>query len=105
MIKAILLVPLRDNQGAAFGVSAFPELEERLLHLAGGLSRRPGVDGIWSDGRRTYRDRSTEYAVALASWRQVQAFLDVADWARARFTQEAIYIEINGSPEILVHEG
>jgi hypothetical protein len=101
VIKALVLVPLRDNSGKAFGWQVLAELEARLLELTGGVSQRSGVAGVWSDGVRRYRDRSNEYTVALASWRQAQPFLDIVDWARVRFAQEAMYIEINGAPEIL----
>ncbi|HEY5476160.1 MAG TPA: hypothetical protein VIK11_05515 [Tepidiformaceae bacterium] len=37
----------------------------------------------------------------MNSWRDVAAFVALAEWAREAFRQEAIYIEIAGVPEIL----
>ncbi len=103
MIKTVLLVPIRDNEGRLYSRSAWDELEDRLLQF-GGLSRTSGVVGVWRSGTRVYRDRSRQYVVSLASWMELPAWLDVVRWARRRFPQEAIYFEVAGVPEILGSE-
>jgi hypothetical protein len=65
------------------------------------MSWRDGVTGEWEFGGRVYRDRSREYVVSLKSWWQLNAWLQIAEWAREEFGQEAVYIEVAGIPEIL----
>ncbi len=102
MIKARLLVPLTDNTGAAFSEAHLWRLAEQIVETFGGFTSDRELDGAWSspDGR-LHLERVREYEVALDSWFQVAAFLDLARWARAHFEQEAIYLEINGVPEII----
>lgn len=102
MIKALLLVPLRDNERNPFSYRAFRALEDELTNLAGGVTAQGGVTGVWSDAAgRVYRDRSRQYIVALSSWRQLPEFLALVERARISLRQEAMYVEIGGIPEIL----
>lgn len=39
--------------------------------------------------------------MALASWTQLPQWLEVVRWARTKFRQEAIYVEVAGIPEII----
>ncbi len=57
--------------------------------------------GTWRAGRRTYREVSREYTVSLTTWQQLPTWLAIVEWARERFRQEAIYVEVAGVPEIL----
>jgi hypothetical protein len=100
MIETLLLVPLRDNQGRAFARTLWAELEVRLLDF-GGVSDIGVVAGVWRSGDVTFRDRSRQFVVSLASWRQFGGWLLVAEWARTAFRQEAVYIRVAGIPEIL----
>ena len=100
MIKTLFLVPIRDNEGRPFPRSFWRELRERLLEF-GGFSMTDGVSGVWQHGGRTCQDLSRQYVVSLASWRQFPAWLDLIQWVRVTFRQEAIYIEVVGIPEIL----
>lgn len=100
MIKTMFLVPEKDNRGRRFPAAAWRELEERLLDF-GGYSEARGVRGAWTAGDRVYRDVSRQYIVALASWTDLPRWLEVVRWAKERFEQEAIYIEVAGVPEIL----
>jgi hypothetical protein len=59
------------------------------------------VVGAWESAGRRYRDRSRRYTLALGSWLDLPAWLDIVIWARERFRQEAIYIEVAGIPEII----
>lgn len=47
-----------------------------------------------------YHDRSRQYAVAFPSWRRVAELIEIIDWTRAKFEQEAIMATIAGVPEI-----
>lgn len=101
MIKTLLLVPIRDNDGRPFPYSAWRDLENRLRSF-GGFSRQPLVHGQWADDTgRIYRDRSRRYVVSLSSVRAIPAWLAMVEWAQSRFSQEAMYIELAGQPEIV----
>lgn len=101
MVRTVILVPLKDNSGKVFPNNHWHELEQQLLQLAGGFSREGPVDGTWTDGERVYKDRSRRYIVALDSWTKLPDWLAAVKWAKDRFNQEAMYIEVNGAPEIL----
>ncbi|MFN0144423.1 MAG: hypothetical protein ACKVP6_13425 [Mycobacterium sp.] len=101
MIKTLFLVPERDNEDRPYDRGLWRELERRLLDHTVGLTSRADVRGIWRSGDREYRDVSREFSVALESWRQLPALLDLLDWLRVQFRQEAIYLEVAGIPEIL----
>ena len=100
MVKTVLLVPKANNDGRAFGPGVWGQLEERLLRW-GGLSREADVDGWWVSDGKTYSDRSRRYVVALPSWRDLAAWLEVVDWARVAFGQHAMFVEVAGIPEVL----
>ena|SRR5436190_22365433 len=100
MIKAMMLIPIRDNAGRQFPRSAERELRRRLLEF-GGFTRVPRVLGEWQSGSVIYRDRHHQYSVALGRWTQLPQWLEVDQWARVRFRQEAIYIEVAGVPDIV----
>lgn len=100
MIKTLLLVPIRDNDGKGFPKRVWRELEDRLRRF-GGFTRLGLVEGDWTDaGGRIYRDRSRQYSCVLSA-RDLAAWLAVVTWAQVRFGQEAMYVEIAGQPEIV----
>jgi hypothetical protein len=101
VIKAIVLVPERDNDGRRFSGAHWRELELRLAQL-GGFSLLPGrVTGGWMHQGRLYRDLSRQYLVVLSSWFELAPWLEVVVWARAAFRQQALYIDVAGVPEIV----
>jgi hypothetical protein len=100
VIETVFLVPLRDNDGRPFPQAAWTELHERLLGL-GGYSQFDGVVGAWVSEGRVFRDVSRQYTVSLGSLRQLPAWLEVVEWVRLRFAQEAIYVKVGGIVEIL----
>ena len=104
MIKALVLVPVRDNDGEPFPRRTWLELEQRLTAF-GGFSRRNGVVGVWESEERLYNDISREYSTALAFWTQFPEWLSIVRWACEAFRQEAMYIEVAGLPEIIARDG
>ncbi len=100
MIKTMVLIPVFDNDGAPFSSSDWLQLESRLLAF-GGLNWTDNVTGMWRSTDRVYQDRCRQYVVSLPSWLQLAAWLEVVLWARTRFRQVAIYIEVAGIPEVL----
>jgi hypothetical protein len=100
VIETVIVVPVRDNEGRPFERALWDDLEERLFQF-GGLTGPFEVRGAWQSGGRTHRDRNRQYTVALQSWLQLPAWLEVVQWARAAFRQEAMYIKVAGTPEIV----
>jgi hypothetical protein len=102
VIPASIIIPIADNEGKPFADGQFVAFEDHLLGLADGLTRRDNVMGQWrADDGVVYRDVSYEYEVSMGSWRDIGAFLAVADRAREEFRQLAVYVRIAGIPEVL----
>lgn len=101
MIGAAILIPLAGNDGNPFTRRQVRLFEDRLAALSGGYTRRTGVTGVWHEDGQTFRDESREYLVALDSWLQLPAWLDLALWACGHFEQLAVFVEVAGIPEIL----
>jgi hypothetical protein len=99
VIETVLFVPLTDNEGGRFGRRDWDALEGRLVAF-GGFSRTANVQGRWYDSGRIYADTSRQYVVALASWWQLPIWLEIVDWARVIFRQEALYVKVAGIAEI-----
>lgn len=101
MIKTTFLIPVRDNEGRAFEPEAWAELDRRLLRF-GGASDTGRVTGTWeNDGGGVHREKSRQYQVSLQRWTDLPDWLDLIRWARHRFRQQAIYVEVAGIPEII----
>ncbi len=101
MIKATILIPKRDNDGRPFDRRILQAFEARLIELSGGFSITRDVEGVWRYEGKTYIDRSDRYEVAMQDWDGIAPFLEVVRWARVRFRQEALYVEIAGIPQII----
>ena len=101
LIELEVLIPLRDNFGRRFARAAWGQLEVDFAELAGGLSKQDGIAGQWSAAGRTYRDVSRRYLVAIRSWRQFPAWLEIVERIIVTFHQEAVYIRVGGGVEIL----
>lgn len=99
MIRTVLLVPEADNAGALFPRPDWSELETRLQEW-GGFTREPNVTGVWVSGGRRFEDISRRYVVALAGWWDLPRWLAMVDWARERFRQDAMYVEVAAVPEV-----
>ncbi|MGH2583378.1 MAG: hypothetical protein ACRDJE_00520 [Dehalococcoidia bacterium] len=100
MIKAVVFVPIRSNQGHTFPRRAWQDLLAQLQRF-GGVTVEPAVSGRWLSGGRWYDESMLPHVVALTSWRQIPVWLAIVEWAQAHFEQEAMYIEIAGQPEII----
>ena len=46
MIKTAILIPVRDNDGKAFGRMTWAELRSRLFSLSGGYTDAGAVSGV-----------------------------------------------------------
>jgi len=101
LIRTLLLVPVRDNQGEPFPPPAWRALEERLFGLSRGYSIEGVAAGVWESDGRTFRDRSRRYIVAIERWAQFCDWIDIVRWARVHLRQEALYIEVLGVADIV----
>lgn len=102
MIKTLVLVPIRDNDGQPFSPADWDLLERKLLERFGGFTGGGLAEGAWSDETgKVYRDVSRRYEVALSSWNQLPDWLAIVHWIRVHFRQIAVYIEVAGIPEII----
>ncbi len=98
----MFLMPVRDNEGRAFEAEAWAELDRRLLRF-GGASAAGMVSGTWDSGEGVHRENNLQYQVGLQRWTDLPEWLDLIRWARRRFRQQAIYVEVAGIPEIIDH--
>jgi hypothetical protein len=89
-----LLVPLRDNDGVPFTDVEFEQLEDYLLSLAGGFTRRADVEGVWrSPEGAVMRDRSRAYALTLPRKVADLQMSLLTVYIRKQFRQEAAFVE------------
>lgn len=102
MIEVTIRIPEMDNDGVPFDRALLDSLLERFAREFGGYEMRGRIQGGWTDDEgRLVRDDNTLIAVWLDSWRQLAAFIDLADWTRVAFRQQAIGITVSNVPEIL----
>jgi hypothetical protein len=89
-----VLVPLTSNTGDPFPEELFETFERHLVSLAGGITRRGDVEGVWRtpDGD-LQRERSRAYTMTVDADRAdpVAAALDVL--VRSLFGQLAAYVQ------------
>ena len=100
MIKTVLYVPEADNAGTLFAPRLWRSLERRVRQF-GGYSVQGDLLGVWTADGRVYQDRNRVYTVVLSSIRQLPAWVATVEWVLATIRQEAVYVEINGAPEIV----
>lgn len=101
-----MLVPVADNDGRLFRPHVWAELEIRCMAVSGGYNVQLGIQGVWVDtDRYTYRDTVNAYTIALISIRQLSAWVALVEWVLVILRQEALYVEINGVPEIVRKRG
>ena len=102
MFTITLLIPQADNDGRSFTLGEVAAFEADLVGLFGGFSRQTApVVGGWEDAGRVYRDTSTAYLVALGSIADGGKVAEAVEVAKARFAQEAIFVQYLGLAEIL----
>jgi hypothetical protein len=104
MIKTVVFIPLRSNDGRPFPLQVWEELQRRLEQF-GGYTRGARQQGYWHDGVRWYREPNVPYHVSLISARELPAWLAFVEWVQRAFDQEAMYIEIGGQPEVIDFRG
>lgn len=89
-----ILVPVFDNDGLPFTDHDFLPLEDLLIRLAGGFTRRPDVTGVWqSPDGRVFRDSSRSYTVTVPIARAEDVATRLSRFIVDRFRQEAALVE------------
>ena len=101
LIRTMFLMPVRDNNGAPFSKQDWQELERRLALKVGGFTVHTGVRGAYADDGKIYPDESREYIASISSWTALGDWLEVLRWAKGRFGQNFLYVEVAGVPELL----
>lgn len=92
-----LLLPLRDNQGAAFAASAFTRVRDELTERFGGVTAhlQAPAEGAWEEDGHVERDQVVVFEVMVEP-------LDRAWWAdyreqlRRRFRQDELVVRALG---------
>lgn len=93
MHKATFLVPLTDNEGAAFTQDDWDWLQDSLVAQFGGWSIESTVQGAWkAEDGKVYRDQSFRYSVATDA---IDTLRDLLHEVKRRFRQLAIYLELS----------
>lgn len=99
-----MLIPVRDNEGMAFGNPHNAVFEAYLASHFGGFTRLPvEAGGGWVDeDKRFYADTTRIYVVAvsglLAAGHELRLMADIA---KAHYRQKAIFLRYLGMAEVL----
>jgi hypothetical protein len=89
-----LLVPLADNEGVPFPDGLFAAFEHRVVDLAGGITRRGDVEGIWRTPNGTMqRERSRSYVTTVDAAVVGRVASDLDALLRITFRQVASFIQ------------
>jgi hypothetical protein len=89
-----LLVPLADNEGVPFPDSLFAAFEHHVVDLAGGITRRGDVEGIWRTPNGTMqRERSRSYVTTVDAAVVERVASDLDALLRTTFRQVASFIQ------------
>lgn len=101
MFEVTIRIPEADNDGNPFPREMLRDLAQRIAETFGGYELRGRSEGRWVEAGQLFIDRNTVIAIWLDSFRQVAAFIDLADHVRVTFRQLAIGVTVAGIPEVL----
>jgi hypothetical protein len=88
-LKLTLLIPLYDNDGEPFDLATWNWWNDQLTSLVVGFTDHGVATGSW----RGYTDENRVIIVVVKSKEEVLAIRQLLQKARARFRQEAMYLE------------
>lgn len=99
-IETSVYVPEADNDDIPFDDGDWAALYARLARIAGGATRRGPHQGSWlGPDSNLYTEPIFEFEVAVASWFDVPAFLEIVIWIQFHFRQLAIHFKVAGIHE------
>lgn len=102
MFEVLILIPVTDNDGDEFVDAAFELFAEVVMARFGDFTLHPGhAAGGWVDAGRIYRDRTRLYGIVVRSIGQGALVIEIVEFAKRHFRQEAIFIRYLGVVEIL----
>lgn len=88
-LKVTLLIPLTDNDGDPFDIATWSWWNDQLTSLVTGFTDLGVATGWW----RGMADQNRVIVLIVKSAREVEAIKALLREARARFRQEAMYLE------------
>jgi hypothetical protein len=92
-------VPVNFNDGSPVPAELSERLERLVCERAGGFSVSP-VDGAWEDGGKVYREPMRRFLVGLPE-EKIAPFVDeIVALLKGDYAQLAVWVEIDGEPEI-----
>jgi len=102
MFELMVLIPVADNDGAAFSAEDHHAFEAFVIDRFGGITLYPNTAvGSWIDAGRVYRDNTRVYGIAVPSITAGGLVAEVVEYAKVAYRQEAIFVRYLGVAEIL----
>ncbi len=96
MLKVVMIVPLRYNDGTEVLAEHFCDLELEIVQRWGGFTKWP-VEGAWLNEEQFYQDESVAYVVSMGTsygparvWWQRRAAMVARVWQ-----QQSVYLEFS----------
>lgn len=102
-VKFSFLLPLFDNAAQPIPASDWDWMCNELVIRFGGWSLDGKVEGSWLDRKsgRVYHDESVRYVVVVEE-SAVASFLAFLGEVKARFQQEALFVERHSTEVIFI---
>ncbi len=88
-IKVTLILPLTDNEGHPFDLNTWTWWSDALMNLVSGFTDLGVATGWW----RGHADRNRVLTIVVRSGEEVDSIRRLLREAKARFRQEAMYLE------------
>jgi hypothetical protein len=102
MIEVEVFIPQFGNDGRTFDAAEIAAFEARAIALFGGVSRLGNtVRGLWAEDGVIFTDESVAYVVAIKSLTDGGKVAELVEFAKAHFSQLAIYVRYLGQAEII----
>jgi hypothetical protein len=102
LFEVQILIPVADNAGQIFAEHHHAAFETFAVALFGGITRLPNeAVGAWSDAAVVYRDQTRIYVIALRSIVNGGQVGELATFAKAHYTQLAVYVRYLTLAEVL----
>jgi hypothetical protein len=101
LFEVLVLIPKADNDGNDFPSAHHLSFEAFVLDRVGGLTWIGEAQGVWANDGRIYRDGMRTLKLAIRSIGDGGKVVEIATFAKAHYSQEAIFISFLGVAEII----